>query len=162
VEGLNVGGILLGYVAVLLCGVTSLAALVLLITRKFRGARILFATGVASANFIFSMAALTFLQPQYRQDASVAMIVLIGLSLLLAGSGQLIAAFRNGATYAAAFACTATAMLILIAFSMFGADMVGGFGQSLLGYDVPITAASLLFAMASLVIALYSPWKQAA
>jgi multisubunit Na+/H+ antiporter MnhC subunit len=61
VEGMNVGGIILGYLAVLVIGVAALVGIGLLIARQTRAARRLFAVGLVSAAIIAALAILSFL-----------------------------------------------------------------------------------------------------
>jgi hypothetical protein len=114
VEGMNIGGILLGYLGVLLFAVTSLAALALLIARQTRGALILFATGLLCGEVIAALATLSFLAPEFNHDGGESpLIVLTALSLLLGGIGQLVAALRSPRNYAAPLGCSAASLVLL-------------------------------------------------
>jgi hypothetical protein len=154
---MNMLAFLLGYLAILVFAITSLVALGLLIARLIAPARILFAAGLACAAGIAGVALLSFHQEDFRDEASVPMIALTALSFLLAGTGQLVAAIRSPRTYGAAFGCAAASIVIVVAFPFLGADIIGGFGQSLVGLGVPLAVASMLPAMASLMIASFLP-----
>jgi hypothetical protein len=112
-EGVNVTAVLAGYLAVFGFGITSLVAFGFWIARRTRGARIVFAAGLLFAAIIAGLAVLSFLAPEFRQDASVALIFVTTACLFLAGGGQFIAALRGSRTYAAAFACAAVSMALL-------------------------------------------------
>jgi hypothetical protein len=147
VEGVNIGGILLGFFGILALGCTSLAALGLLVARKGTAARFLFAAGVLLATVIVAVAALSFLRREFlHDDTSPALIVLAALTLLLAGAGQFAAAFRGPSTYGAALAFAAGSIL-------YGAS--GGLGGSeVLSWRLPEgPRVSLLLAAASLLLA---------
>jgi hypothetical protein len=164
-EGMNMAGLLAGYLAVLAFGITSLVAFGFLMARRTQGARIVFAAGLLCAAIIAGLAVLSFLEPEFRQDASVALIVATAASLFLAGSGQFIAALRGSRSYAAAFACAAVSMGLLaspllvgdvglLISSRFGLPMVADLGIPLL------VVASLIPAVASVAIAVIPlPWR---
>ena len=61
-EGLNIGAILLVYLAALMLGVASLVAFGLLIARQTRAALISFSSGLLCMALIVSLAILSFLQ----------------------------------------------------------------------------------------------------
>ena len=121
VEGMNMAGILLGYLAVLVFLVVSLVALGLLIARLPKASMILFAVGLFCAAVIASIATLSFLEREVRHDASQTMLTLVALIFLVAGAGQFIAAIRNARTYAASLAFAAAS----IGYTVF-AVVVGG------------------------------------
>jgi hypothetical protein len=139
--------------AVLLFGITSLVALVVLLARQTKAARLIFAGGLTCGTAIVALATLSFLQREFRGDLSASVLVLSALSLLTAGMGQLVAAFRGGRAYALAFAFAATSILTLAALLVLGTDVIGGLGQGAIGYGVPVAATSLLTALASVVSA---------
>jgi hypothetical protein len=155
VEGMNIGGILLGYLAVLVFGVTSLVALGLLIAR-LKAALIVFAAGLLCADLIATLAALTCLG--FSHDGSeTAEIVLAALSLVLSGTGQFIAALRRGWVYAVALGCAAGSMVFVTA-PLTGyavADVFGDFDPRLAFQISP--GLSVLFAVASLLVAVLFP-----
>src|SRR5256885_1946738 len=96
------GGFLLGFLGILVFGFTSILALGLLIARKTTVARLVFATGLLLAAVIMAVAALSFLQREYHGAEDWPQIVLAVLSLLLAATGQFIAAVRSPRAYGAA------------------------------------------------------------
>jgi hypothetical protein len=152
VEGVNLGGILLGYLGIFVLGFTSLLALGLLIARKTTAARILFAAGLLLAAIIGAVVALSFLQRQFHGDEHWPLIVFTALILLLSGTWQFVAALRSPRTYGAALACVAGAMVFLAA-PLLGGDFSAIIIQ-LLG------ALYLLVAAASLMIALFPPQRK--
>src|SRR5262249_17487278 len=124
VEGVNVGGLLLGYLAVLVFGIASVVALGLCIARLTRAARIVFASGLLGATLIAALAALSFLQREFHPQGNKALIVLAALTLLLAGLGQFVAALRSPRTYAAALGCAAASLAFLSA-PVLGTEVLG-------------------------------------
>jgi hypothetical protein len=164
VEGVNMGGFLLGYLGILVFGLTSLPALGLLIARKTTAARILFAAGLWVAAVIVAVAVLSFLQREFHGDELWPLIVLAALVLLLSGTGQFVAALRSPRTYGAALACAAGAMAFLAA-PLLGGDFAG---ILLSARDLNpaavrlIQALSLLLAAASLMIAFFPPQRRGA
>jgi hypothetical protein len=146
VEGLNIGGILLGFLSILVLGCTALVALVLLVVRKSTAARFLFAAGMLLATVIMAIAALSFLQREYSPEGNEPPIVLAALTLLLAGAGQFAAAFRSPSTYGAALAFAAGSILYMAA---------GGPGEThVVHWELPEgPRVSLLLAAASVMLA---------
>jgi hypothetical protein len=159
VEGINIGGILIGYLAVLVFGVISLVAVGLLIARLTKAARITFAAGLLGADMIAAFAALTFLDNQFNHDGSdTSLIIVTALSMLLGGAGQFIAALRRPWIYATALASTAGSVMFL------AAPLLGGnadhqlFGGLHLRLSPHLTLGlSLLLAVTSLIIAVLYP-----
>jgi hypothetical protein len=150
VEGVNMGGMLLGCVALLAFGVVSLVAAGLLIGRLSRAALIVFASGLLCATAIAALATLSFLQGEYHPEGSETLIVLTALTLLLAGAGQFVAALRSARTYAAAFGFAAGAIVYGLAAGLGGADA--------LAWKLPGgTWVSLLLAAAGVMIAVLLP-----
>jgi hypothetical protein len=155
VEGINIGGFLILYLSLFVFGIGSLAAVGLWIGRLHRAALLTFASGQLLSALIAVFATLTFLDRQFHGDENTGMILLIATILLLAGSGQFIAAIRCPRYYGAALACGAGSMLFLAGRS-FGADWIGVSGlhfQSRPGM-------SLLLAVACLVIGLLPPRRR--
>lgn len=109
-EGVNMGGIWLGFLAVIMLGAAFLVALTLLVVGLRKAAKFVFAGGFLAATFIMSIAVLSFLEDVYRHDGSAAMIVGATGILLLAGAGQFIAAFRSPMVYAISLACALTGL----------------------------------------------------
>jgi hypothetical protein len=156
-EGMNMAGLLAGYLAVLVFGIISLVAFGFLLARRTRGARIVFAAGLLCATIIAGLALLSFLEPEFRHDASVALIFVATASLFLAGCGQFIAALRSARTYAAAFACAAVSLVLLASPLLcgdWGSGILNTFGLESADLGVPfLVAASLIPAVTSVVIA---------
>jgi hypothetical protein len=157
-EGLNILGILLGYLAVFVFGLACLVAVGLLIAHQTKAARIVFAAGWLCAAVIAAIAALSFLSPVYQDQESTPMIVLLALSLLFAGAGQFVAALRGPGTYAAAFGCAAASMGIVVGSALFGADLIGVLGQELVWPGWLQAGVSLFLGVASLGIAVLLPF----
>jgi hypothetical protein len=147
VEGVNIGGILLGYLGILVLGCAALVALMLLVARKSMAARFLFAAGMLLATVIVAIAALSFLQREYSPEGNGPLIVLAALTLLLAGTGQFVAAFRSPSTYGAALAFAAGSILYVAA---------SGPGDiHVVHWELPEGArVSLLLAAASVLLAI--------
>jgi hypothetical protein len=171
VEGVNGGAILLGFLGILVLGITSLVALGLLIARRTRRALNTFAAGLLGTAVITAVAILSFLQKGqgFNQEGNEPTIVLMALSLLLAGAGQFSAAYRNSGTYGVAFGCAAGSMLFqaapllgMDALGMDGAQQVLGVRSlSLPGLSLGL-ALSLLLAVLSLLSAVLAPRRRAA
>ena len=150
-EGMNVGGLLLGYLAVFVLGGALLVALGLLVAGLTRAAKFLFAGGFLLAALIAAVAVLSFLDPQFNHGDDSAetflMVLATAVVLLLAGAGQFIAAFRGPERYAAALTCALLALAIGTAAAIGGIDVVP--------FKLPGAAAvSTLLVVASVVIAI--------
>src|SRR5262249_18779894 len=158
VEGVNVGGILLGYLAVLVFGVASVVALGLCLAQLTRAARVVFASGLLGATLVAALAALSFLQREFNPAGSEALIVLAALTLLLAGVGQFVAALGSPRAYAAALGCAAASLALLsapaLATDALGTPVVhqvlGARSRSLPGVSLGL-ALSLLLAVLTLL-----------
>jgi hypothetical protein len=146
VEGVNLGGFMLGFAGVVALGVASLVALVLLVARKATAARFVFAAGMLLAAVIVAAAVLTFLQSEYLHEGdSAGLIVLAAATLLLAGAGQFVAAFRGPGIYGAALAFAAGSILY---------PATGGLGGTHVPWGLPEgPRVSLLLAAASVLLA---------
>jgi hypothetical protein len=148
VEGVNTLAILAGFLALLVSGLTSVVALGLLVARHTRAARVLFAAGLLAAVLIMAVAMFSFFAPEYRGHAGAAMILIVALSLLLAGAGQFAAALRGGWTYAAALAC-AVAAVALVASPVVVGDrsvaLLGDFGLRFMDWGLPVLVVAGLF-----------------
>src|SRR5262245_8045953 len=95
VEDINIGGILLLYLSLIVLGIGTLGAVGLWIGRLPRAALLTFAAGQLLSAIIAAFATLTFLGREFHhEDENMGMILLIATILLLAGSGQFIAAIR--------------------------------------------------------------------
>src|SRR5262245_39692712 len=123
---MNIVAIMMGYVAIWLLVVESLVALVLLIARKTRGAKITMASGLLGATVIVALAALTFLEPGMglHLEGQELDIVVAAFTLLVAGIGPFIAAVRRAGYYGAATAFSA-ASLFFLANPFLAMDKVG-------------------------------------
>src|SRR5262249_45476191 len=137
-----------------------LVALGLWIGRRTRAARITFAAGLLSATALLAVAALTLLGGEALEQPFSTLDVLGVLTLLLAGSGQFIAALQSPRTYAAGLGC-ATASLVLMAAPLLSGDaglQIPGVHLLLkaVGF-VPLALTSLLLAVASLMLAVVLP-----
>lgn len=128
-EGINVAAILLGYLGILVLGVTGLTALVLAITGKSRGALTTLSGGLLGVAVIAAWAVLSFLQRGmgFHQEGSDATIVLAALTLLLAGTGQFVAAIRRSGTFGPSLACAITSV-VLLATAPMGSDALEATG----------------------------------
>jgi hypothetical protein len=161
VEGLNVGGYLLGYLAVLVFAGTSLVALGLLIFGLTKPGRMVFASGLLAADIIAAVATLSFLAREFNPDGTDSpVIALSALSLLLAGTGQFIAAIRNPRAYPAALACAAVALMFVAAPLLRGdvRNLIPGlYLLSLAWLGFPPAVPGLLLALASLLVATLLP-----
>jgi hypothetical protein len=112
---MNLEAAWLGCLGVLVLGITSLVALGLRITRRAQGALLTFAAGLLSTAVLAAVAILSFLEGVrgVYSEGGDATIVIMALSLLLAGTGQFIAALRIPGSYVAAFALAAGSMVLL-------------------------------------------------
>jgi hypothetical protein len=161
VEGVNMGGIMLGYLAVLVFGVVSLVALGLLLGARIKAARILFASGLLAASFVMILAILSFLAPEYHPGADdLPLLVLGALSLLAGGVGQFVAALRSGRVYTVAFICTSVSFLALTA-PMFGVGFAWDWVPEAIRHQflspTSFMLAGLFFGMCSLLCAVFLP-----
>jgi hypothetical protein len=87
-------------------------------------------------------------------DKSTLPTGLTGLSILVAGSAQFVAAFRSPRTYAVALALAVAAVLVIMA----GTPM--GWMNVLPRWDsLPVAVTSLPLAIGSLVIAVFFPFR---
>jgi hypothetical protein len=148
---MNLEAAWLGCLGVLVLGITSLVALGLRIARRTQGALLTFAVGLLGTAVLAAVAMLSFLERGrgFYQEGSDATIVIMALSLLLAGTGQFIAALRIPGSYGVAFAWAAGSMVLL-------ASLLLGRGSleflSLPGVNLGL-ALSLLLAVLSLMSA---------
>ena len=159
-EGVNVGGIMLGYLSLLVLAVGALAALALLPFRLFTAARVVFACGLLAGCLIAAVAVATCLQQEYRPDGQEALILVAALTLAVAGGGPFVAALRSSCGYGAALAC-AVASLLLLASPLLNGDftgMVPGLSALLKAVgDLPPAVAALLVAIAGLALGAAMP-----
>ena len=102
--GVNMGGLLLGMVALVVAGLVGLVALGLVIAGRWKPARITFASGVLAGCLIAAAATLTWLQRGmgFHREGDEPVIVLVALCLAVVGAGQFAAALRDGRAYAVA------------------------------------------------------------
>src|SRR6516162_7752968 len=152
VEGLNIGGIMLLYLSLIVFGIGTLGAVGLWIGRLPRAALLTFASGQLFSAIIAAFATLTFLGREFHhEDENMGMILLIATILLLAGSGQFIAAIRCPRYYGAALACGAASILFLAGSSRAGVDWIWIGNSGMRFQSRP--GIALLLAVACLVIA---------
>jgi hypothetical protein len=155
VEGVNFGGLLLTGIAILVVGGASLVAFGLLIARLTKAARTVIAVGLLCAAVIAALASLSFLGKEFHY-APKSLIVLTALSLLLAGAGQFAAALRSPGSYAAALGCVGGSMVFVTAALL--DDTNFDWGEQILSLrNLSLAGASLLLAVASVVIAVLRP-----
>ena len=115
-------GVLLFYLAVLVCASTSVAALVLLLVRWTKEARIVFAIGLLFP-VVATLPVFLGLLEQLARDVRefghsvvpLVLLVLAELTLLLAGFGQFLASLRGGRAYAVALGCALGAVALIAA-----------------------------------------------
>jgi hypothetical protein len=157
-EGLNRPGFQLWFLAILVFGITVLAALGLLIAGRTRAARILLAAGLLGASAITAVGTLTFVDWDFNEQQINMLLVVTALAFLLAGAGQFIAALRSPWIYAAALGCVALSQVTLWAAMMAHSDRLHGvLGGRLFEHRLPVAVASLLLAGASVLIAVFCP-----
>src|SRR5262249_47865618 len=131
-----------------LSGVPALAALAFLLARRPCQALTLFATALLCEATLG--AALYFVLTAVEPD--VPPIVLTGLSLLLAGAGQFVAALRTPRTYAVTLPfAVAAGVVVVVGIPSVGLSHVPDWGS------LPVTLTSLALAAASLMIAVLFP-----
>jgi energy-converting hydrogenase Eha subunit A len=165
VEGLTgriIAGLLLGYLAFLVFAIGSLLALGLLIARRTKAARISFAAGLLSATTLLAVAVIAFLGGEAAEQPFSATDVVAVLTLLLAGSGQFVAALQNPRTYAASLGCAAASLLLMAAPLLSGDAGLRIPGVHLLLKAVglvPLALTSLLLAVVSLMVAVVLPFR---
>jgi len=115
-------GVLLCYLAVLVCASTSLAAVILLLVRWTKEARIVFAAGLLCP-VVATLPVFLGLLGQLARDVRefghsvvpLVLLVLAELALLLAGFGQFVASLRGGRAYAVALGCALGAVALIAA-----------------------------------------------
>jgi hypothetical protein len=117
-------GVLLGYLAVLVCASTSVAALILLLVRWTKEARTVFAADllcpVVATLPVFLFLGLLEQLAHHGLEFShsvvpLVLLALAALTLLLAGFGQFIASLRGARAYAAALGCALGAVALIAA-----------------------------------------------
>jgi hypothetical protein len=156
-EGINVLGLLLGFLAVLVFGMAALVALGLWMARRKNAAIIVFAAGWLSASLIGVVTALTCLEHDFNREGSdTPLILLAALSFFLSGVGQFVAARRRPWIYAVALGCAAGSILfLLLATGLLSADVFGNLDFHL---DRNLSISfSLLFAVTSVLVAVLFP-----
>src|SRR5262245_49138640 len=165
VEGMNIGALLLGSLAFFIVGIAILVALGLVIAGRTRAAPMTFSGGFLAMAVLGALAALSYLQRGmgFHQEGSDPTLILIALSLVLAGSGQFVASFRSPRIFAAALACAIGALAILWT-PLLGGDLLhspnisrifAAHSLSLPWINLGL-ALSLLLAALSMIIALAS------
>jgi hypothetical protein len=133
-----------------LSGVPALAALAFLLARRPRRALTWFSTALLCEAILG--AALYFILIAVEPDLPP--IVLTGLSLLLAGAGQFVAALRTPRTYAVALPfAVAAVVVVVVGIPSIGLSHVPNWRS------LPVTLTSLALAAASLIIAVLFPFR---
>jgi hypothetical protein len=148
------GGILLGYLAVLVFGIVSLVALGLLIGRVTKAARIVFASGLLAGALIMAFAVLTFLSPSYHPEDALLEIALAALTLVVMGAGQFIAALRSLRVFGVVILFAAASLVIAI-LPVFGGEWTPP-GLRLLSPQISVPL-SLFVAIGGLLLAVFLP-----
>ncbi|HEV8059899.1 MAG TPA: hypothetical protein VGP68_08500 [Gemmataceae bacterium] len=160
-------GILFWYLAVLVFTITSLVALGLLLARRTRAARIVFATGLLCPAVSTLPVFLGWLEPAADDSHSgdsmpMVLLVLAELSILLAGAGQFIASLRSGLAYAMALGCALGATGFVAAAGLCESDVgyriLGGkLATTLVRLKLPLEIVGLFLAVASSMVAILFP-----
>jgi hypothetical protein len=168
VEGMSpmfIWGVLLSYLAILVLAMTSLVAFGLLLARRTRAARIVFAAGLVCPALATLPVFLTWfgdLAAHFRSgdSAPLVLVVLAELSILVAGFGQFMASLKNARAYARSLGCALGATFLVAVAGLSGAE----FGFLILGGQLastltklPLELVGLFMAVASLMIAILSP-----
>jgi hypothetical protein len=165
---MNIGAILLGYLGVLVLGVAFLVALGLSIAGRYRAALVIFAGGLLGTAITAAIATLSFLKKGmgFYVEGSEPLIALITATILLAGTGQFVAALRASG-YGIAFLCAMGSMLFLAtplmagdAFGWIGVVHVLGMSSSSLPWLNIGLAISVFLAAASMASALLPPARR--
>src|SRR5262245_7696777 len=120
---MNIGAMLLGFLGVLVVGIACLVSLGLLIAGKYRAALVIFAGGLLGTAITAALATLSFLQKGmgFYREGSEPLIALITLTILLAGTGQFVAALRRSG-YGIALGCAGAASMVCLAAAFFRLD----------------------------------------
>jgi hypothetical protein len=142
---MNVLALELFLLGILGLGTSLIAACVLLIIRKTETARKTMSFGILFVAVLFAVALLSFLEPGkgYSTEAKEHLFVLMALSLLLAGSGQFLAALQGFRTFLVALWFGACSMLFLI-----------NCGRAP-GNELLMIVISLLLAVVSLIVPVF-------
>ena len=158
-EGVNMGGILLGYLACFVLALALLLSLGLLVAALTKAARMVCASGLLAATAIAALAALAFFDSTPNERTSNLTIALAALALLLAGAGPFVGALRSGRVFGVALGY-ATVALLLAASPLLGGDS----GAQIPGARFLVAASlfhwpwpSLLLAAAGLASAVLLP-----
>jgi hypothetical protein len=116
VEGFNVVGTLLGFLAIPVLGLAALVALGLWVASRTRAALIVFASGWLCAAALIAVATLTFLsRDEFNPDGNGPLLVATAVALFVVGVGQFVAALRGPGVYVPAFACAMVSLGLLVA-----------------------------------------------
>src|SRR5262245_18476812 len=147
---------LLWCLTTLVFGIAVLVALGLLIARRMKAARMLFAAGLLATSVIAALATLTYFDSGSEPNT---FLMVAALAFLMAGAGQFIAAFRSSWTYAAVLRCAAISQLLLwVAFDAGSGrlqNVLGVLNMRLLEHRLTVAVAGLLPAAASVFIAVF-------
>jgi hypothetical protein len=163
IPGWLIIGVLLIYLALAVFGITSIVALGLSIAGRTRAALILFASGLLFLSFVTGFVPLMAFMDAINDPnsqlklADEALFGMVALGLFLAGTGQFIAAIRKPRSYLAVFRCMIGSLLFLgcaaFAEADFFARLLGDFNRFIPEKKLPLAMASLLLAVAGLIIA---------
>jgi hypothetical protein len=149
-------GIQLWFLAILVFGIIVLGTLGLLIARRFKAARIMFAAGLLATSVIAAVAMLTFIEGGITAKQDNMLFVVTALNFLLAGAGQFIAALRRPRVYAVTLGCVAISQLVL--WPALGGDLMYDLlGPFALRHQILVAVVGLLFAAASVLVAVFYP-----
>jgi hypothetical protein len=141
----------------------AFAAGVLLLARRPQLALMLFAPALLCVAVAWAVFFLSFLASGYSAQF-ILPVVLMGLSLLLAGSGQFVAALRSPRTYAVVLGFATGAVLVIMAGPILSAGLYNLTPKWLNGLvylywgRLPMVVTSLALAVASLMIAVFFPF----
>jgi len=153
VEGMNIAGLLLGFVAALVLGGTCLVAIGHWIARRSDQGLRLFAIGLLSTAVVAAFAVLSFLAREINDPPPTVICLLTALSLVVGGSGQFVANRQGRGAYGAALVCTLGSIGFVVA-----AFMVTEYGQYVLNArNLCLSGLSLVLAAASMIIGLF--WR---
>jgi hypothetical protein len=160
VAGAIYAGILICFGGLLVFAIVSLVAFGLLIARKTKAARIIFATGLLCPT-VATLPLFLFLLSTGDPSGPLVLLVLGDLSILLAGVGQFIASLRSGRAYATALGCALGATAFVAAAWLDRSDpgyqIVGGqiVATRWAWPKLPLEIVGLFLAVASLISVLF-------
>jgi hypothetical protein len=153
------GAMCLGWVCILVFGLTSLVAIGCLIARNPGAARRTFALGVLSVAILAAVATLSFLEHGNGYDPDTfegrLMIWLAALTFCLAGIGQFLAARRTPTIYGVALGLAVCPMVLYVSKDIYseGPDATR-MGHPSHVASIALAAVALLLSSASMMVAL--------